>query len=513
MSLLLAATFSLLPSAAAAPAEEVRRCLDIYDIECARKAAASLGKDEGARAARAELQFALGEFAEAHKNLESSSARFATTEGFSERLALYERSALATADFTTETRGDVTLRFRPGFDVVLADEAFETLQAAHDRIGPILGGAPPGGVRMELYPTAQRFIDASSLPGAAVRTTGVVALSKWTRLLVSSPRALGRGYGWKDTIAHEYIHYIVAWRTEDRAPVWLQEGIARSHEVLWRVSEPESLAPTQASLLADALKNETLLPLAKMHPSMAFLSSPEEASLAYAQVSTMIVYLRKKEGPTAVSRVLDLVRTGRDALQAVADVGANGDTAAFITGWRTYLSELKLVSRKLAEAGVVLDGAGDEFAADPVLGKRADLARWARLGDILLDAGRPEAALVEYRKASPAGEPPSPQLSSRTASALLKLGRKDEARLALTESVRDYPEFAVTRRLLGGLLRDAGDLGGAFAQYRGAVDVDPFDVEAQSALAELYDARGDATLAERHRRYARLLKSQEPAPR
>ena len=301
MSLLLAATFSLLPSAAAAPAEEVRRCLDIYDIECARKAAASLGKDEEARAARAELQFALGEFAEAHKNLESSSARFATTEGFSERLALYERSALATADFTTETRGDVTLRFRPGFDVVLADEAFETLQAAHDRIGPVLGGAPPGGVRMELYPTAQRFIDASSLPGAAVRTTGVVALSKWTRLLVSSPRALGRGYGWKDTIAHEYIHYIVAWRTEDRAPVWLQEGIARSHEVLWRVSEPESLAPTQASLLADALKNETLLPLAKMHPSMAFLSSPEEASLAYAQVSTMIVYLRKKEGPTAVS--------------------------------------------------------------------------------------------------------------------------------------------------------------------------------------------------------------------
>lgn len=504
---------ALAGAAMATPAEEVRRCLDVYDLQCAEAAASSLGKDDASRAARAELQFALGEFADAHENLKAAAGSLAGAEGYADRLALFDRSQQATADFVSESRMDVTLRYRPGFDAVLTDEAFETLQAAHDRIGPLLGGAPPGGVRMELYPTAQRFIDASSLPGSAVRTTGVIALSKWTRLLVSSPRALGRGYGWKDTIAHEYIHYIVAWRTEDRAPVWLQEGIARSHEVLWRVSQPEPLAPTQASLLADALANDSLLPLAKMHPSMAFLSSPEEASLAYAQVSTMIVYLRQVKGPGAVSQVLDLVRGGRDALQAVADVGADGDQAAFIAGWRGYLKGLKLVSRKLAEAGVVLDGAGDDFAADPVLGKRADLARSARLGDVLLEAGRADAALVEYLKASPPGEPPSPQLASRTATALLAVGKKSEARALLVESVRDYPEFAVTRTLLGKLLLDAGDTAAAFTQYRGAVDVDPFDPAAQGALADLYALRGEAPLADRHRRYARLLQSQEPAPR
>jgi tetratricopeptide (TPR) repeat protein len=499
--------------AGATPADDVHDCLDLYDLECARAAGAALGKDDASLAARGELAFALGDFPAARDALKAAGGSLATSEGYADRLALFQRSADATADFVAETRGDVTLRYRPGFDAVLTDEAFETLQAAHDRIGPILGGAPPGGVRMELYPTAQRFIDASSLPGTAVRTTGVIALSKWTRLLVSSPRALGRGYGWKDTIAHEYIHYIVAWRTLDRAPVWLQEGIARSHEALWRVAEPEPLAPTAASLLADALANDTLLPLAKMHPSMAFLSSPEEASLAYAQVSTMIVYLRKTKGPGAVSDVLDLVRGGRDALQAVADVGAGGDTTAFLDGWRAYLGSLKLVSRKLAEAAVVLDGAGDDFAADPVLGDRADLARFARLGDVLLDAGRTDAALVEYRKAAPAGEPPSPLLAARTATALVALDRRAEARALLEESVEDYPEFASTRALLGDLLLAAGDRAGAFTQLRASVDVDPFDPATQIRLADLYAARGSEALAERHRRYARLLQSKEPATR
>jgi tetratricopeptide (TPR) repeat protein len=507
------ASLLLMAAAAAGPAQEVQACLDVYDLDCANTHAAGLGSDAESRAARAELHFALGEFVAARDNLAAASGAFQSAAGYADRLALFERSVAATSDFASESRDDVTLRYRPGFDAVLVDEAFETLQAAHDRIGPLLGGAPPGGVRMELYPTAQRFIDASSLPDSAVRTTGVIALSKWTRLLVSSPRALGRGYGWKDTIAHEYIHYIVAWRTRDRAPVWLQEGIARSHEALWRADQPEALAPEQASLLAEALKGDTLVPLARMHPSMAFLSSPAEASLAYAQVSTMIVYLRQVGGVGAVSDVLDLVREGRDALQAVADVGAGGDEAAFMAGWRAYLGGLKLVGRNLASATVVLDGAGDEYAADPVLGERADLARWARLGDILLEAGRADAALVEYRKAAPGGEPPSPLLASRTATAYLALGKPDQARSLLQESVRDYPEYAETRTLLGGILLKAGNQAGAFTQYRHAVDVDPFDPIAQSVLADLYAARGHAPLSERHRRYARLLQSTEPATR
>ncbi len=501
-----------LATALAGAGNDVVACLELSDLACAQTAAAGLGSSAEDRAARAELDFHLGEFARARDGLKQVVDGTKDPE-LAKRYALFERVASATAQFTTERRGDVTLRYRAGMDDVLLDEALETLQASHDKIGPVLGGAPPGGVRMELFPTAQRFIDASSLPGEAVRKTGVIALSKWTRLLVSSPRALGRGYGWKDTIAHEYIHYIVSWRTKDQAPVWLQEGIARSHESMWREDEPAALTPTQESLLATALAEDKLVPLTKMHPSMAFLDSADEAALAFAQVSTMIVHLRKTAGPDAVSRVLDKVRDGTDALQAVADVGSGGDTTAFMQAWKGYLKSLKLVSRKLAESKVILDGAGDEFEADPQLGQRMDLARFARLGDILLDHGKAEAALVEFGKAAPPGEPPSPILSVRTADALLALGRKDQARSVLLASAKDYPEHAPTRVMLGKLLLAAGDSAGAFREYRAGVDVDPFDSAAQAALAELYAARGNTPLAERHRRYARLLTSTEPATR
>ena len=499
MSLLLSAALAL-----AAPADEVSACLEVYDLACARKAAEALGTTPDDAAARAELAFNLGEFAEARDLL---APVVKGDEARGRALALYEQVLSANRGFRAEMRGDVTVRYRPGMDEVLVDEALETLQASHDRIGPLLGGAPPGGVRMELYPTAQRFIDASSLPAESVRTTGVVALSKWTRLLVSSPRALGRGYGWKDTIAHEYIHYIVAWRTKNLAPVWLQEGIARSHESLWRQDEPAALTPSQQSLLADALAKDALVPLTKMHPSMAFLDSADEAALAFAQVSTMIVHLRNVGGPQAVSRVLERVRAGEDALQAVAAEGAAGDSAAFMAAWRKYLEGLDLVSKKLAEAKVILDGAGDDYDVDPLLGHRADLARFARLGDILLDAGRPEAALVEFRKAAPANEPASPILAVRTAVALQALGRTPEAKALLERAVADYPEHAPSRVALGDLYLASGATAAAFTQFRAGVDVDPFDHHAQTTLADLYAARGDAALAERHRRYTRILQS------
>ncbi len=495
----------------AGDAAEVLACLEVSDLACAQREASGLGDSPSDRVARAELAFSLGEFSQA-RDLYQGTEKAEEPDNHARKSKLYRLSADATADFTTVSRGDVTLRYRAGMDEVLVDEALETLQAAHDRIAPILGGAPPGGVRMELYPTAQRFIDASSLPGTAVRNTGVIALSKWTRLLVSSPRALGHGYAWKDTIAHEYIHYIVAWRSRDKVPVWLQEGIARSHESLWQVDDPMPLAPVAQSLLAEALANDSLVPLERMHPSMAFLDSAEEASLAFAQVSTMVVYLRKIAGNDAVSRVLDLVREDRDALQAVADVGTGGDVAAFMRGWKEDLGRMSLVQKKLATAPTVLDGAGDELAADPLLGKRADLAKFARLGDMLLDAGRPDAALVEFDKAASGADGPSPAIAARTAEALLALGRREQATAVLKASIADYPEYAVTRRSLGRLLLAAGDVPGALAQFRAAADVDPFDPDTQAALADLYGATGKSTLAERHAHYRRILQSAEPPP-
>jgi tetratricopeptide (TPR) repeat protein len=238
---------------------------------------------------------------------------------------------------------------------------------------------------------------------------------------------------------------------------------------------------------------------------MAFLDSAEEAALAFAQVSTMIVHLRALKGAGAVSDVLDDVRSGTDALQATANVGTGGDVGAFMAGWKAMLADLHLVSRKLAAMPTVLGPAEDDFGVDPVLAKRRDLAGFARLGDLLREADRPEAALVEYRKAAPEGEPPSPTLSARVAQALLALKRTDEAVTTLRASITDYPEYASTRKQLAQILLSRGNSREALEHFRASADINPFDPEVQSALADLYASLGDSALAARHARYRGIL--------
>lgn len=491
-------------ASAASPAEG-DACLERVDLACAATVEAALDDSAAATRFRARLAFHRSEFATAVRLMESVERQYGDEPGFAEELAHYRVTLEAAAGFVVERRGDVEIHYLPGVDRVLVDEAFETLQAAHDRIGPRLGGAPPGGVRLEIYPTGDRFTAASGIGAEAVETTGVVALSKWTRLLVTSPRALARGYAWKDTLAHEYIHYIVAFNTRDRAPVWLQEGIARSHEVLWRQDAFAEMAAWSQSLLAEALAKDDLVTLQEMHPSMAYLPSAERAALAFAQVSTMVEHLERAGGKGATARALAGVREGTDALQAVADVAAAGDPERFMAEWKTAVQSMRLVSRKLAAIPTVLGEAADEFGIDPVLSQRRDLAGYARIGDLLAAQELHEAALVEYRKATPDDEAPSPLLAVRLARTLAALGDVDEAIRSLEASIRDYPDYAGPTKELGGLLLRQGKARDALAWYRASADVNPFDPEVQGQLATLYQALGDASRAERHRGYRRLL--------
>lgn len=508
--LLLLGAISVSESAYAGNAKQGDACLERMDLSCAQSNATALGSSPGELGFQARLAFHEQRFAEALRLLRSAVGPVpdAATQ---KEMDLYKATVEATDGFVRETRGDVSVMYLPGTDEVLLEDTFVTLQAAHDRIGPRLGTAPPGGVRVEIYPTAARFIAASSIPAESVQTTGVVALSKWSRLLVTSPKALARGYAWKDTLAHEYIHYVVAYNTADRAPVWLQEGIARSHEVLWRVDTFEDLPAYQQSMLANALAKDSLVPLERMHPSMAFLPSAEMAALAFAQVATMVQFLQNSAGIDSTKRVLAEVKSGTDALVAVANVGSHGDTSAFMSGWKQWLRSLKFVSRQLAAMPTVIGG-GDDLSTDPLLANRQDLAGFARLGDLLLDAQKPTAALVEYQKAVPKDEPASPALAVRLARAYRALGQDPKAIAVLSDSIRDYPEYASSRKELGELLVRSGNRSGATVQYLASADINPFDPAVQDALATLFDAAGNVPQAERRRRYERILRTGGSAP-
>jgi tetratricopeptide (TPR) repeat protein len=499
---------TLLTAAWAGPAEDGMACLDVHDLPCAQEIVAhERAAGAGGSALdilEARVRFHEGRFEEAvtlyDKVIES--------QGPDEHLQRSRDLAADTAEVTKglieTTRDGVTVLHHPGADRVLVDGVLDCLTAARERIAPLLGGDPPVPVRVEIYPTGAAFVTASGLPAEAVQTTGVIAISKWHRLLITSPRALGRGYSWQDTIVHEWIHLVVSWHSRDQAPVWLQEGIAKSLDMLWR--EDDYSLPTQAqSALAQGLRDDNFVTFEEMHPSMAFLPSAERTTLAYAQVATMTDFLREQKGPKALVEVLDLVRDGEDAKDAFAEVYNGGDFDAFEAQWREHIAGLDLVQAKLAALPVVLDGAGEEFDADPVLSEREDLAGKARLGDLMALRGHHEAALLYYEQAIPDDEPMGPVLANHTARSLLALEQSREAEQLLRENLELYDEVAANHFLLATLLLDSGRRSEAAAHLLHSAAINPYQTAVHEALIELYTASGDEAQAERHKQYMDIL--------
>jgi tetratricopeptide (TPR) repeat protein len=484
----------------------VTECLDRLDVACADAALGTVGavgsSDPDEVAAFAHTRFFAGDYPEAYDAMQ-----VAVGLGFDDRydeLELYERTLYATAGWVEETRGRFAVRFRPGIDALLVDDAFAAILGSDRHIASLLGGSPPGVTRVEIFPNGRSFIAASSLYREDVETTGVVGLAKWSRLLVTSPRALPRGYPWQDTIAHEYIHLVVAHHTNDRAPVWLQEAIAKYLDARWRDgADGFRLTVRQQGLLAAALENDDLVTFDEMHPSLAKLPDADRAGLAYAQLATLMQFCFETAGDRVLLDTLPRVARGEDPRVALAQSAGFGDFGALFAAWREWIAQQPLVEKRIGELRTVLDGA-DEIEADPVMGERQDLARFVVIGDLLREAGHVEASLVEYAKAMAPDEPPSPILTHRIALAQLELGHADQAKLLLEQSLVDYPEHAATHTTLGAVHLREGRVADALESYRRAVEIHPFDLEAQQGLVRAARATGNEALARKHEAALRI---------
>lgn len=495
-------------SAAFASTADVRLCLDRNDVACAQAELDAMGArsdpNPNIQALVAEVAFYAGDYPTAFDTLS-----VAVENGWQdryERLALYERTLYTTSGWTEVERDDFHIRYLPGADAVLVEDAATALAATVRYTVPLIGEEPPGPTVVELFPDAKSFIASSSLTEEDVRTTGIVGLSKWSRLLVTSPRVLGRGYGWQETLSHEYLHLVIARATNDKAPVWLQEGIAKYLDGRYRTVTDDYM-PTihQQGLIDTALAENDLVTFDEMHPSLAKLPTAERAALAYAQLATLLKFAFQQGGDQLLLRALPRVGDGEDPRIALATEAGFADFETFERSWRAWLGEQPYVQRNIETLPTVVEGVSD-IEGDPILSQNQDLARWVRLGDLLLERERPEAALVEYAKAVPPDAPESPLTANRIARAHIELGDTLSARLALTRSLENYPEFTLTHKTLGEIYRLDNNAAQARISYARAVSLNPFDWEVQQALADLYAEGGDTAQATVHANYLRILR-------
>jgi len=289
-----------------------------------------------AAVSRARLALYRADCEEARAQLSSSLVQ--NEKGAQDLISLAKSCFGATAGSSVvedKVRG-VWIRLQDQSDRVLVPLLTEVADRARATLERDLGESLPRPLRIDLVRDLFSLSAVSGLPVDAAETTGTVAVARWGRVTMVSPRAMAYGFPWADTLAHEITHLLISRATAERAPLWLQEGIAKRQERRWR----------QAQLFDDSLSHERRAYEAQVHgrsvgvnkigPSIAMLPSADAASIAFAEVTSFMEYWIGRNGSHALPLLLRELEVSSDpdsALQSVS--GFNVDDWELL--WREDL--------------------------------------------------------------------------------------------------------------------------------------------------------------------------------
>lgn len=489
---------------------DAQRLLHELRVEEAAAVLAPFEKNSGPEfeLVRGSLAFHQGDYEGAARRLRGALSAVRLPAAEAQELRSLVELATATAELTRgfveqkSPGGHFLIRYRPGPDEVLFPYAADALEQAYaalasdfSGIGDATAARPAAPVRVEIYGEIADLAKVSTLTLKEIETSGTIALCKWNRLMIVSPRALLRGYPWLDTLTHEYTHLIVSRVSRNAAPIWIQEGLAKFEEKRWRGSGAGGLSPSLEHMLAQAAQKKRLISFEQMSPSMAKLPSQEDTALAFAEVYTAIEYLHGRLGFAGLRTMLRELSQGATDQRAVA-TAYGASFAEFERGWKSYLRGRRGRGKTSAAvfAGALRFRRGPASAAtkvqpeDDESGELADpkARAFMRLGGLLYARGRLLPAAIEYEKAQGSVGPSHPILALRLSRTYLELGDAERA-VAVLEPARElYADLAGINAALGAAWLRRGDLPKAAQYLEAAIATSPFDPAVHCGLGQIY---------------------------
>lgn len=501
---------SQLKGEAKARLQNVEQSLSDWDIEGARRELEAAEKvapkdAEPVRYFRGRLLFEEGRYAEAIKELEAAGVR----DKPGSWLRLVKDTARITEKYEKQESDHFIFTYPPGKDAVLAPWALDGLESMAKAMEADLGFKPKGKVRVEIVSSARELSMVSTLTKKQINDTGTIAICKFNKLMVTSPKALVHGYDWLDTVAHEYVHYAVSNVSRNTVPIWLHEGLAKYLESRWRGPYGAAMTPSTLALLGSRVRSNTLVPFEKMHPSMALLPTAEDAATAFAEVYFAIDLLFQKEGSKGLKELLQQMAGGETDQKAVAFV-FKAPFPQFEKAWLAHVKkqpfpkELIPRDQKARKEELV----GDDKKQPEKKKKNisfgdfaevsdTDARRWAHLGELMREHNRAKAAAEHFQLAWNLVKDRYESISNKYALTLLELRRFDEAEKVLRGSLTMHPGSGPTSVHLGRILLRKSDWAKARDAYLDALAVNPFDPEVHLALYTCYEKLGEAKLQAR----------------
>ena len=382
-------------------------------------------------------------------------------------------------------------------DGILASYTLETLEKSYAAIGAEFGYYPKEKVRVEIAPDAGAFNAISTLSLRDIEQTGAVGICKFNKLMIISPRALSFGYRWVDSLSHEYVHYAIVALSNNEAPIWLHEGMARFYETRWRKPVPpkdaaeDYLTPANQTLLVQALEKNQFVGFKNMEPSLIRLETPEEVQLAYAEAASAVDFINQSKGRAGIRELLATLHD-QPTPQAIEKVfGMSFDV--FESRWKGFLKEKglkEIEGSRVRKLKVKKDQREDEDAVEVKEIQSAVARQRTYLGGQILGRGRPEAAAREYQRALQAS-PNSPIILSKLGRVLIQMNRFDEARAPLKKALEIDPDNANSYVQLGRVYHATKSYPDGRGVLEEAVQINPFNPVIYRLLADIYLALGD----------------------
>lgn len=502
----------VLPSIARGASEEALRSLTAklssWDVEEAWKEAkgdlAREPKDPELLELASHIAFHRGQYREALELIKSA-IELGKDDDERKGYALFMEETIAvTTPFTGHESPHFIIRLDEKQDGLLADYMIETLEATYRTMAQQYGFRPEEKIRVEVFPDAKAFYHASSLSSRDIEI-GAVGLAKFNKLMVLSPRALVHGYRWLDAVSHEYMHYLILKLSQNKAPIWFHEGLAKYEETRWR-DGPSYLSSLYQSLLVRAITDQKFIPFEKMEPSLVKLETPEEVQLAYAEAASAIEFIIAKAGHEGLRQMMRYMgANNKGAIDSIREILGLG-FEEFDISWKDFLRSkgLREVSGVNASRYKIKEGKADEERMEMEEIKSIVSRNRAHLGDRLRERGRTEAALSEYRRAL-ADAPDSVSILTRLSSCLRQLDRDEEA-LGLLKRAKEVSEDHPSPYAdLGEIYLKRKDFKRAKEAFEESIQINPFNPRVHQGLARTYQALGEKAASLREMEVVRKL--------
>jgi tetratricopeptide (TPR) repeat protein len=232
-----------------------------------------------------------------------------------------ERESKTEADFRQQESSHFTLRYEGSQTAdALRTQVLDALEGDYRDLSNDLGSSP-SNIYVSLY-TDQAFFDVTH----AAAWTAALNDGK-IRIPISGINAVTPELA--SVLRHELTHSFVAQITHNRAPVWLNEGVAQ----LEQGSSTRAIGPRLAALYSSGRQ----IPLNQLEGGFQDYSSAE-ASVAYAESLAAVEYIRATYGVSDLARLLQRLGEGQSVESALRST-VHGGYAELETEITNYLKK------------------------------------------------------------------------------------------------------------------------------------------------------------------------------